>query len=1113
MRPFFDIRIFAGLFLTVTAVTLLIFSHIQPGQEKLDRMFTRNVDRIHQNTRTQLKSAKHYDQLSLPLPVFIYNQYDSLIYWSEEIFPGPDSLLQRTDSVFKFSYKGIETIIFKDTSWQLKYFIVIPVKGHKFAKKVLPNRPFYNNIPDNIELTYKGLFKFKAKGFKDDEPFSPLSWGIVMLVLASVILIARGIRKRREILNPGIGKVLPYTLFTTVILMLDLFNLLPPDWFLAQDLIQDILWLSPYTLILLLVMGMIMTSHPYKLKINIVSGQLSTMSAVPLLYLFIGISAVLAVNFSRSLYLEANQNFNLDRLFSVGTQELTLLFILLILFTLCILVIQHTYKLIRRISHSRYIQMAGAAFTFLILFLFKLVGWIQVPFIPFLLGFVILIILLDLYYDRKGFSSNWVLTWMIVISSFLSFVIFDADLQKDLIQNKQSLTENLHERDHVLEKQLGTNHPTKITNYNQDKVILESQHLQQTMSGMAKINDSLYFDPLGGNYLVVLPFNGSHEFQSLLLLRRTDAVAKPEQKSNERLSIIYKSWTDGSDKAYPLKDSTWNKNGVSYISHSNLSGFTVVSARQIPGLLRPVSLFAALFFIISLSLFLISVLDAQLNILPSALKIRFFNQKSLRNRIQISILTLTILAFVVVGFVSVNYFKKIYAVQLEELSKANAKAIRLELQSDIDEISENAKGKNTLIEAFISPGFTAMSGHLQCVKPRYGSGSLMNHYPVTTPNLRIPHHFSSWHKVKTGILSPSSDDQTLNGVYIPLELNGTIKYFFDPAIPDDEMQGKISDLLATFLSIYAVLFMVSVAMAIGLANSITHPIEILGQKLKGLKLSRKNETVEWQNEDEIGTLISIYNEMINKLGDNAKLMAKIERDSAWKEMAQQVAHEIKNPLTPLKLNIQYLESKVGSNPEIAPQLIAQLAPSLIEQIDNLSQIASEFSNFAQLPDARNEKLNLNDLVKKVHDFFRKREDMNLKLTLPITDVIVFADKNHMVRILNNVIKNAIQAIPEDRPGRIAITLYRQDSNAVIKVSDNGTGIPEHMREKVFSPNFTTKSSGTGLGLAIAINMLESFGGRIYFETEENVGSDFFIEVPLMRLEDNFPQANAVFLED
>jgi len=315
------------------------------------------------------------------------------------------------------------------------------------------------------------------------------------------------------------------------------------------------------------------------------------------------------------------------------------------------------------------------------------------------------------------------------------------------------------------------------------------------------------------------------------------------------------------------------------------------------------------------------------------------------------------------------------------------------------------------------------------------------------------------------------------------------------------------------LSIYAVLFILSVVIAIGLSNSITNPIDILGQKLKGLKLSRKNETLEWQNEDEIGALITIYNEMIIKLGDNARLMAKIERDSAWKEMAQQVAHEIKNPLTPLKLNIQYLESKVGSNPEMAPQLIAQLAPSLIEQIDNLSQIASEFSNFAQLPDARNEKLNLNDIVKKVHDFFRKREDMSFKLTLPINDVLVFADKNHMVRILNNVIKNAIQAIPEDRPGQIIITLYRQESNAVIKVSDNGTGIPEEMREKVFSPNFTTKSSGTGLGLAIAINMLESFGGRIYFETIENEGSDFFIEIPLMRFEDNFPQANKVFLED
>ena len=352
------------------------------------------------------------------------------------------------------------------------------------------------------------------------------------------------------------------------------------------------------------------------------------------------------------------------------------------------------------------------------------------------------------------------------------------------------------------------------------------------------------------------------------------------------------------------------------------------------------------------------------------------------------------------------------------------------------------------------------------------------------------------------------------GVYFGISLPGPqVIYAFVRGKPQLTGSSRISDVFATFLSIYTLLFILSGIIAIVLSNSITRPIQLLGKKLKGLKLSKKNEPVQWKNEDEIGTLIGIYNEMIQKLSDNARVMAKVERDSAWKEMAKQVAHEIKNPLTPLKLNIQYLENKIRMNPEDAKETVHQITPGLIEQIDNLSQIASEFSNFAQLPTARNEKIRLNEIVKTVHDFFRKREDLDFQLFVPINDLVVFADRNHLVRILNNVVKNAIQAIPGDREGEIVIRLYSRANEAIIQVSDNGTGIPPEMQDKVFSPNFTTKSSGTGLGLAISQNMLESCNGRIYFKTDLDVGTDFFIEIPLMRLEDNYPDTKKVVLDD
>ena len=194
-------------------------------------------------------------------------------------------------------------------------------------------------------------------------------------------------------------------------------------------------------------------------------------------------------------------------------------------------------------------------------------------------------------------------------------------------------------------------------------------------------------------------------------------------------------------------------------------------------------------------------------------------------------------------------------------------------------------------------------------------------------------------------------------------------------------------------------------------------------------------------------------------------------------------------------------------------MIERVSATLIEQINNLNQIANEFSNFATMPKVTNEKIIINEIVEAIHDLFRKREDMDIQMTEPIDDLFVFADRNHLVRILNNIVKNAIQAIPTDKKGIIKMSLIKIGDTAIVSVKDNGSGIPDHMKDKVFTPNFTTKSSGTGLGLAISANMIDSFNGRIYFETEVGIGTEFFVEIPLMRLTDNYPeQQNRVTLD-
>jgi nitrogen fixation/metabolism regulation signal transduction histidine kinase len=326
-----------------------------------------------------------------------------------------------------------------------------------------------------------------------------------------------------------------------------------------------------------------------------------------------------------------------------------------------------------------------------------------------------------------------------------------------------------------------------------------------------------------------------------------------------------------------------------------------------------------------------------------------------------------------------------------------------------------------------------------------------------------------------------------------------------------EAANCVKVFMGALLNVSVFLLIIAGAFALAVANSITRPMTVLGQKLKEFKLGKSNEPIEWKAKDELGLLIQEYNQMIVKLDESADLLALTEREVAWREMAKQVAHEIKNPLTPMRLSIQHLQHAMqNADPIESRQLVQRVGMTLIEQIDNLSRIAAEFSTFAKMPKPQYERIILNDLVASVHDLFKKRDDMDFNLYVPIDEIYVNADKSHLLRVLNNLIKNAIQAIPGSRRGVIDIRLEKHGDRAIIQVNDNGKGISREMREKVFYPNFTTKTSGTGLGLAISKNIVESFGGRIYFETEEGVGTRFYFELPLLKNFDNdYPYRQAL----
>jgi len=315
-------------------------------------------------------------------------------------------------------------------------------------------------------------------------------------------------------------------------------------------------------------------------------------------------------------------------------------------------------------------------------------------------------------------------------------------------------------------------------------------------------------------------------------------------------------------------------------------------------------------------------------------------------------------------------------------------------------------------------------------------------------------------------------------------------------ITQDKYSQEISTFIVAFINLYVLLLLASIVIAVFIANQITRPLVVIQENLQKMQLGKYNEPIYYKRNDEIGSLVKEYNKKVDELAVSADLLARSERESAWREMAKQIAHEIKNPLTPMKLNIQHLQRAKGRGKEYN-DYIERVTATLIEQIDNLSNIATEFSNFAQIPNARNQVFELAGQMKKVIGLFETDEKTAIKFNYEgFENLYVNADREQLSRAIINLIKNAIQAIPDEKTGKISISLNRREHMAVIAVSDDGLGIPVELRDKLFSPSFTTKSSGMGLGLAIVKNIVENFSGKIWFETELEKGTTFYIEIPV-----------------
>lgn len=315
------------------------------------------------------------------------------------------------------------------------------------------------------------------------------------------------------------------------------------------------------------------------------------------------------------------------------------------------------------------------------------------------------------------------------------------------------------------------------------------------------------------------------------------------------------------------------------------------------------------------------------------------------------------------------------------------------------------------------------------------------------------------------------------------------------------LKQEISSFLVALINLNTFIFLIGGIISVLVTQRLTRSITWIGRKMQEISLSRHNEQIVWHRKDEIGVLVAQYNRMVIKLEESASALARTEREGAWREMARQVAHEIKNPLTPMKLSIQYLQKAIMQNAPQVPELAAKVSSTLIEQIEHLSRIAADFSEFANIGSARQEDFNLHDTIRFVSDMHAMNESIRMELLLDPRPLIIHADRTQMNRLFSNLLQNAVEAIPQGRQGMVRISEQRSDHDVLITIADNGAGIPLQMRERIFSPNFTTKSSGTGLGLAMCKSIIEQQKGSIDFETEAGKGTSFHIRLPLADLHD------------
>ena len=482
---------------------------------------------------------------------------------------------------------------------------------------------------------------------------------------------------------------------------------------------------------------------------------------------------------------------------------------------------------------------------------------------------------------------------------------------------------------------------------------------------------------------------------------------------------------------------------------------------------------------------------------------RKWKDRSFRQRLQTVVLLTLGISFLAIGPVSIIYMRSLYNQKTMDSQFETTQTLGIEMRNDLDFRTLLRTASRDSWDAILQHYATTFFTDLNLYQL---NGQLLatTRPEITEMNLQAPlmnaDAYQNLHRDKA--LYYTHEERLGTGVYqsayIPLsDANGNVMAFLNTPYFSStaDLHNEIMNFMLTYINIILVLLGIALFFVLIVTKHLTQPLALIQNKLGDIKIDQKNEPIEWKRNDEIGALVKQYNQLIVELEKSAAELKRTTAESAWRGVARQVAHEIKNSLTPMRLSVQMLQRNI-ENGKATPEQTQRTANTLIEQIDALSDIASSFSRYAKLPENHPQPLDLAELVGNVVNLYDNAENITFSYHYDKAKNHTFnGDKTNLNSAVGNLVKNAVQAIGSKFDGKIEVSLQVTDKTYIISVKDNGKGIKEEDKSQIFLPNFTTKTGGSGVGLSLTYNIVQSAGGTISFESEEGKGAEFVIELP------------------